>query len=156
MQQGTHTAASASITVAEAFQQWIAAGQANGLEHGSIRQRRQHLRCHVAPYLGGAKLAELTLPRVNKFLDTLRDNGRSTVMRRKVLTSVKSAISYAQGQGWCAQNVARGATPRTSGARKGARCELVLTSPARRRLRRCSIMCPMTVAPICWCSVSPQ
>jgi integrase len=108
-QQGTHTAASASITVAEAFQQWIAAGQANGLEHGSIRQRRQHLRCHVAPYLGGAKLAELTLPRVNKFLDTLRDNGRSTVMRRKVLTSVKSAISYAQGQGWCAQNVARAA-----------------------------------------------
>src|SRR5436305_112867 len=39
-------------------------------------------------------------------------------MRRKVLTSVKSAISYAQGQGWCAQNVARGAKVATDKRRE--------------------------------------
>jgi len=107
--QGIHTAPSASITVAQATERWIEAGEANGLERGSTRQRRQHLKCHIAPNLGGTKLAELTLPRVSLFLDALRDNGVSTVMRRKVLTSVKSAISYAQGQGWVAQNVARAA-----------------------------------------------
>lgn len=107
--QGTHTAASTSITVAQACERWIEAGVKDELEHGSIRQRRQHLKCHITPYLGGTKLATLTLPAVNRFLDSLRDNGRSTVMRRKVLTSLKSAVSYAQGQGLVAQNVARAA-----------------------------------------------
>ena len=104
---GMHTAPAKSVTIAEAFQRWVEHGQAEGLEFGTIRQRCQHLRHHVEPFVGRVKLAELTLPRVNEFLAELRDAGRSLAMRRKVLTNLKAAITYAQGQGWVAQNVAK-------------------------------------------------
>ena len=37
--QGTHTPASVSVTVAEAFDRWIERCDAEGLEHGTIVQR---------------------------------------------------------------------------------------------------------------------
>ena len=40
IKQGTHTPASTSITVAEGLSLWIADGEANGLEHSTIRQRQ--------------------------------------------------------------------------------------------------------------------
>lgn len=104
---GTHSPASASITVAEAFQRWIDHCEAEGLEYGTIRQRRQHLALHVAPFIGRDKLSELTVPRIHQFDAQLREAGRSLAMRRKVLTNLKTAISFAQGQGLVAQNVAR-------------------------------------------------
>ncbi len=104
---GTHTPASASITVADAFQRWIDHCEAEGLEYGTIRQRRQHLALHVAPFIGRDKLSELTVPRVHQFDAKLRENGRSIAMRRKVMTNLKTAISFVQGQGLVAQNVAR-------------------------------------------------
>ena len=55
--QGTHTASSTSITVTEAMEQWIAHCEAEGLEFGTIKQRRQHLALHVAPFIGREKLA---------------------------------------------------------------------------------------------------
>jgi len=103
---GTHTAASASITVAEACARWIAHGEAEGLERGTLRQRSQHIKHHIVPFIGATKLATLTLPAVNNFLDKLRDADRSSVMRRKVLVSLKSAITCAQREGLVAQNVA--------------------------------------------------
>jgi len=107
--QGTHTAASASITVAEACERWIAHGRAEGLERGTLRQRSQHIKHHIVPFLGGTKLSAVTLPAVNQFLDRLRDAGRSSVMRRKVLVSLKSTITCAQREGLVAQNVAQAA-----------------------------------------------
>jgi integrase len=107
VKQGIHTAASASITVADAFQRWIDHCEADGLEFGTLRQRRQHLNLHVAPFIGREKLSSLTVPRVHQFDADLRAAGRSLAMRRKVLTNLKTAISYAQGQGLVAQNVAR-------------------------------------------------
>lgn len=71
-------------------------------------QRRQHLNLHIAPFLGGELLASLTAPRVHQFVADLRDAGRSLAMRRKVLTNLKTILSYAQGQGLVAHNVARG------------------------------------------------
>jgi integrase len=53
-------------------------------------------------------LSSLTMPRVTQFDADLRTNGRSVAMRRKVLTSLKSMLSFAQSQGLVAQNVARG------------------------------------------------
>src|SRR5262245_16631272 len=50
--QGVHTPASTSITVGEAFARWIENCEKEGLEFGTIRQRRQHLRLHVEPFLG--------------------------------------------------------------------------------------------------------
>jgi integrase len=107
VKQGIHMPASASITVAKCFQQWIECCEAEGLEFGTIRQRRQHLRLHVEPFIGREKLSDLTTPRVHKFDAELRDAGRSVAMRRKVLTNLKTAISFAQGRGEVAQNVAR-------------------------------------------------
>lgn len=107
VQQGTHTAASTSITVTKCYEQWIEHSEFEGLEFGTIRQRRQHLRLHVDPFIGREKLSDLTAPRIHKFDADLRDAGRSVAMRRKVLTNLKTAISFAQGQGQVAQNVAR-------------------------------------------------
>jgi integrase len=106
--QGTHTPASVSVTVAEAFERWIAECEANGLEHGTIVQRRQHLNLHIAPFIGRERLSSITTPRVNQFDAVLRGAGRSLAMRRKVIVNLKTMLSFAQGQGWVAQNVARG------------------------------------------------
>src|SRR4051794_21675445 len=45
--QGTHTPASASVTLTEATERWIADCEANGLEFGTIKQRREHLKLHI-------------------------------------------------------------------------------------------------------------
>ena len=107
IRSGTHTPASTSLTVADATERWIVHCQAEGLEHGTIIQRRQHLKLHIAPFLGSELLANLTAPRVHQFIGDLRDAGRSLSMRRKVLSNLKTILSYAQGQGLVAQNVAR-------------------------------------------------
>jgi integrase len=114
---GVHTAASASETVATSFERWIENSEAEGLEFGTVRQRRQHLRLHIAPFIGREKLSGLTVPRINEFLDQLRDAGRSIAMRRKVLTNLKTAIGFAQRQGRVAQNVARGVRLKSSDQR---------------------------------------
>lgn len=106
--QGTHTAASASVTVAAAADLWIEHGRAEGLERSTTEQRERHVALHIAPFLGKLKLSDLTAPRVNAFVDELRDGGRSLTMRRKVLTSLKALISDAQRRGLVAQNAARG------------------------------------------------
>jgi integrase len=105
--QGTHAPASSSITVAEVFEKWVEHCEAEGLERSTIMQRRQHLKLHVRPFIGGEKLAALTMPRVHALDAQLRKAGRSLAMRRKVLTNLKTALTFAQGQGLCAQNVAK-------------------------------------------------
>jgi integrase len=117
VRQGTHSPACTSITVGECFDQWISHSEAEGLEFGTIRQRRQHLRLHVAPYIGAERLAALTMPRVADFDSQLRDAGRSIAMRRKVMTNLKTAISFAQQRGKVAQNVARGVVLRSEDQR---------------------------------------
>lgn len=105
--QGTH-ALDAKITVGEIFEQWIKHCVDEGLERSTIEQRQQHLRLHISPYIGRVPLAALTTPRLNAFLDQLRDAGRSVIMRRKVLTNVGTALAFAKGRGLTAQNVAAG------------------------------------------------
>ena len=106
--QGTHTPSSVSVTVAEGFERWIAHCEAEGLEYGTIKQRRQHLALHVAPFIAREKVGTLTTPRVYQFDADLRAAGRSVSMRRKVLTNLKTMLTFCQGQGLVAQNVARG------------------------------------------------
>jgi integrase len=110
---GTHTPASISKTVEEAGQLWLAQGESENLELSTLKQRRVHLNVHIVPFLGSEKLANLTMPRVYQFDADLRINGRSVAMRRKVLTSLKSLLSFAQSQGLVAQNVARGVKIKT-------------------------------------------
>lgn len=108
VKQGTHTPSSTSVTVSEATERWIAHCEAEGLEHSTIKQRRQHLNLHIAPFIGREKLASLTTPSVYQFDADLRKAGRSVAMRRAVVTNLKTILTFCQGQGLVAQNVARG------------------------------------------------
>src|SRR6266849_4552813 len=76
---GTHVADSASITVAEAADMWVAAGAADGLEQTTVRQRRQHADLHIKPLLGATRLSRLTAPAVQEFVNKLKET-RSRAM----------------------------------------------------------------------------
>ncbi len=107
--QGTHTADSASVTVAEAAERWIKGREIDGVERSTLAQYRQHIDLHINPLVGTVKLSRLTAPRVNTFKETLLET-RSRAMAAKVLQSFRSLIADAQGRGLVAQNVARGVT----------------------------------------------
>jgi integrase len=109
---GVH-ALDAKATVEDAVQSWIAHSINDGLERGTCEQRARHLKLHIAPFLGRTRLAELTTPVVNAFVDTLRDNGRSVAMRRKVLTSLSAALTFAKGRGLVGHNAALGVRVRS-------------------------------------------
>jgi len=135
VRQGIHTADSASATVGEAADEWLEHCRAEGLEKSTIRQRGQHIELHIKPYSGGVKLSQLTAPVVNKFVTTLRDNGRSLAMRRKALTSLKTLISYAQDNGMVAQNVARGVKIKSAERANGGAMDAGDKMPTKDELR---------------------
>jgi integrase len=107
VRSGTHSPASTSITVADCGALWLAHCDAEGLEISTIRQRKQHLNLHIGPVLGRAKLSALTTPGIHQFDVELREVGKSLAMRRKILTSLKTMVTFAQSRGLVAQNVAR-------------------------------------------------
>jgi hypothetical protein len=79
--KGIHTAASKSITVAEAADDWIGYIEGEGREQTTIHRYREIVRLHIVPRLGNEKLARLTTPRINVFRDELvksmsRGNGK--------------------------------------------------------------------------------
>jgi integrase len=102
-----HVAPSQSVTVREAAESWITAGQAAGLERSTIKQYREHVDQHIAPLIGRVKLSNLNAPTVRKFEDKLRAAGRSSAMVRKILTSLGSILADAQEQGLAARNAVR-------------------------------------------------
>jgi integrase len=106
VRRGVHTAASKSIVVAEAAEDWIEYVTLEGRERSTIAQYRQHVDLHINPRLGREKLPALTTPRINEFRDDLLKN-MSRAMARKVLTSLKSLLRDAQRRGNVAQNAAR-------------------------------------------------
>lgn len=106
IKQGTHTPASTSVTVERAGELWIEECEAEGLEKSTIRQRRQHLKHHINPFMGATRLSDLTTPAIYAFDGQLRAGGRSLAMRRKILTTVKTLLTFAQKHALVAQNVA--------------------------------------------------
>jgi integrase len=134
--QGTHTPASASITLGEAFALWVANCEAEGLEHSTIKQRRQHLHLHIAPFIGNRRLSELTMPAIHEFDARLRKAGRSLAMRRKVLTNVKTALTFAQGRGLVAQNVAKGVRLKGEDRRGSGRLKEGQDFPTKAEIRQ--------------------
>jgi integrase len=114
---------------------WISDGEANGLEYSTIRQRQEHKRLHIEPFIGTDKLALLTAPRVYEFDSKLRNAGRSLAMRRKVLTSLKSMLTFCQGQGKVAQNVALAVKIKSDGKRDVAPVRAGVDFPSRVELR---------------------
>lgn len=115
VREGTHVADSASVTVAAAGKFWIASGETAGLERSTINQRRNHLDLHIVPLIGQTLLSKLTVPAVRAFEDQLRQEGRSAVMAKKVLTSLGSILSDANERGLATRNPVRD----IRGSRKG-------------------------------------
>lgn len=108
VRQGVHTAASKSLTVRQAADDWLVYIEREGRERSTLAQYRQHVR-HLLPLIGTVKLAELTMPRVQRLRDDLLAT-MSRALARKVLVSFKSILREAQRRGNVAQNVALGVT----------------------------------------------
>ena len=111
---GVHVADAASITVAQAGELWLQRCQLEGLEAGTLRNYRAHLRLHIVKHLGTVKLSRLSKPDVGDFRDKLlKACSRSTAIR--VLVSLKSLLADAQSRGLVAQNVATGTKVKAAG-----------------------------------------
>ncbi len=138
---GVHTPDSASLSVAEAGKLWVDAAERGipgrePLERSTIEGYRQHLRFHIEPLLGRAKLSQLSAPMIRAFEDALargdmpgraEPQPRSPAMVRKVRTSLSSLLADAQERGFVSRNVVRelrrnrqrGAERRADGRQKG-------------------------------------
>ena len=110
--QGTHTRASASITVAQAGRVWVKQGELDGLERSTLREYQNHLDQHIKPFLGTVKLSDLSVPAVNNYRNRLLEEGRSQAMARKALGSLGALIATAQDNGRVSRNVVREMTGR--------------------------------------------
>ncbi|MCW2248321.1 integrase [Azospirillum fermentarium] len=111
VKQGLHIPNSQSVTVREAAEVWLEAVKngRNGrppAEESTLGQYRSHIDNHIVPFLGGVRLTQLTTPQVAYFRDELLRNGRSRVMTRKILTSLKGMLNEAMTRGMIGANTA--------------------------------------------------
>lgn len=109
---GIHTAQSASITVAEAGELWLAACVNAGLERTTIDAYRSHVHLHINPFLGRRRLSDLTVPVISDFETKLRtgtdaERPRSPAMVKRVRSDLGALLSHAQEIGLVARNVVR-------------------------------------------------
>lgn len=109
---GTHTADSASITVAEAGERWLVACVNAGLERTTVDAYRSHVHLHINRFLGPRKLSELTVPLISDFETKLRagtdtEKPRSPAMVKRVRSDLGALLSYAQETGLVVRNVVR-------------------------------------------------
>lgn len=107
VREGVHVADSASATIKKAADLWIISGENSYLERSTINQRKRHLKFHIEPFIGTTLLNRLTIPAVREFEDTLRSEGRSTAMVKKVLGSLSAILSDAQERGLATRNSVR-------------------------------------------------
>ena len=104
---GVHVADRASVPLRVAGQLWLDAVEISGLERSTVTQYASHLRNHIYPMLGSAKLSELSVPRVRRFKDALRASGRSAAMTRKILVSLGTMLADAVERGLAPRNPVR-------------------------------------------------
>ncbi|MGN7960335.1 tyrosine-type recombinase/integrase [Brucella sp. 22210] len=117
VRDGVHVADSATVTIEEAGKFWLKSGDDAELERTTVDQRKQHLNLHIVPFVGNVKLSKITAPWVRSFQDTLRENGRSPAMIKRVTVSLGSILADAQGRGL----VIRNAVHELSKARSGTK-----------------------------------
>lgn len=115
VREGVHIADRDTVTVKKAGELWIASGDAAGLERSTINQRKRHLKFHIEPFIGETLLSKVTVPAVRDFEDKLRQEGRSTAMVKKVMTSLGSILADAIERGLATRNPVRD----IRGSRKG-------------------------------------
>ena len=94
-------------TIRDACESWLKTCERNGLERATIRSYRGHVMHHIDKKIGGLLAAEISRGDVREFVDELQDAGVSRSMTKKVLASLRSALSEAVEREWVAHNVAR-------------------------------------------------
>jgi hypothetical protein len=94
VRQGTHTAPSKSITVAEAAEDWIKYVQLEKRERSTIEAYRRHADLHIKPRLGRERLAKLTVPRIQAFRDDLLATLSRPLARKVVHRPAKLGIAW--------------------------------------------------------------
>jgi integrase len=104
VREGTHVTEADSVTVSVAGEKWLNNAEGAELERTTIEQYRQHLRLHIGPFLGRAKLVKLNVPVIRDFADKLRANGRSATMVKYVIRSLGSLLADAQERGLIVRN----------------------------------------------------
>ncbi|MCW5706777.1 MAG: site-specific integrase [Shinella sp.] len=107
VRDGIHVAASQSVTVSTAADDWLMAVKAAGRERSTYNQYRQHVDLHIRPLIGDVLLSKLSVPAARDFEDQLRAEGRSPAMTKKVMVSLGSLLADAQERGKVARNVVR-------------------------------------------------
>ena len=79
-----------------AWLDWLEpAGPEHRLRRTSWIGYETHIRKHIVPWLGRVRVTELTVGQVEDWLVSLQHEGRSAPMRRKVLTTLRSALKWA-------------------------------------------------------------
>jgi integrase len=105
VKDGVHTPSADSITVAEAGALWLTQGKTEGLERSTLKQYEQHLRLHIAPFIGRVKLARLTPAHVQTLRDRLTGEGRSRDLVQRIVISLGALLGSAMSYGKVAKNV---------------------------------------------------
>ncbi len=122
LQAGT-VSADRGVTVRDAAEQFLA-----GIESGAIRSRsgwaykpsairgyRRELTNRVLPAFGAARLAELTLPNMQRWADTLSAQGLQPSTVRNVVTSARALYGWALPRGLARVNPTTGLRLPTGG-----------------------------------------
>lgn len=105
VRQGIHTHDRDSITIADAADLWVSAGEAVGLERSTTKRYKELAEIHIKPKFGALKLTALTKPMVQDFrLELLK--AKSRPMASKVLRALSAILSNAMEIGAINQNVA--------------------------------------------------
>jgi integrase len=155
IRDGRHTAASTSITVEQAGESWVRQAELDGIERGTVRCYREHLKLHIAPFIGAVKLSALTAASINEFRNRLQVEGRSRVMLSKVIVSLGAIVDSAMANGKVTQNVVRIPAPRnrraqTLAARHSKRVEVGVDLPTKEELRAILAAATGWIKPVVW------
>jgi len=71
--RGALIADSNSVTVVDAGELWMQAGEENGLVRSSLKQNRERLNLHIVPFVGDVKLSQRSVPFIRAFEGDLRE-----------------------------------------------------------------------------------
>lgn len=115
VREGVHVADRDTVTVKEAGDLWLKTCDAAGLERSTLDQYESHLRLHIQPTIGATKLSKITVPAIRAFQETLREEGRSAAMIKRVTVSLGSILSDAQERGLVVRNAVHEMSKRRKG-----------------------------------------
>ncbi|RUU45007.1 site-specific integrase [Mesorhizobium sp. M6A.T.Ce.TU.002.03.1.1] len=106
VRSGTHVADSASITVDKASKLWLAQAEKNGRERATVARYKSTYELYIKPKFGATKLAALTSPAIQTFIDDLTGTMSASSLA-KVHGALTSIYKHAVSRGHAAINPAR-------------------------------------------------